>query len=1170
MPGCLTALVLLALLPGLLSAQPIPILGQVVEGREPFAGARVELYPAAPVYGDALRQLAGEPPVPLKSTRTGTDGTFELLAPESGAYRVVVQAKDRLAMEHLAVPVVDEVSLPPAELIRPVTLTIQALGRDGRPLAGLPLRLARSMDNAPWYQLGWQPAERRGVTGPDGKLVLPRWKHEPLDVYVTDPLYLGHAASAAGDSVTLRPESRPQTIEVLGARGKPVAGALVRWSGWPVGVTDAGGRLRVSLPGDGAPPLLIEGPGGERAKLSPGSRAVRLAPPETVRGKVSDARTGKPIAGALVWSGLPPDLPPVRTAEDGTFSLPVLASGRSLGVAAPGYGMSEPQPASPAKQVAVALKRTAAVQGQVVDRAGEPIARAAIQISPGPFRDRNLSSLGYMSQIFSRADGSFSIHGLLPGGAYRVAAHRHGYGRSEIEVRVAPAGHHTTARIVLGSGATVTGRVVDEGGNPVEGAEVILVNEESPDPASAIRTASEATGAFAIPHMFPGSFQVFVRRAGYASSLRPGVLVPEGDARVDAGEIVLKGGSAIEGRVTDTSGRAVEGAEVRTYSEQGLTDPRKAFADFEEESPADTRSGPDGLFRIEDLERGRRYSLSVRHPAYPQESVPDVEAPTADPVLIELQPARTLSVRVVGPEGEPVKDAEIHTVHTAGLGSYSMGSLGRTDSAGELRGTGLKPGPLDLQVTARGYRETWWKGIQISHDRDPEPVTITMERGAVLEVRARDEEGEPLAGVRIMVWPRNPSERRMLRHPFNRLATDGDGVVRIEDLAPGEYSVSGSLQGTGRSAETNVQLGSGTARVDLLFKKGVAIAGRVVNEDGEPVPSAAVRAELAAEEQGVHARGGYSQADGSFVIPDLEEGEYRLTASAKGYGTSEPQRLRLGGSGVEGLEIRLSREAGGAISGRVLGLPLEMLSKIRVEAEPSIGWDSSTSPVDEQGRYRLSGLRSGRWIVRAFQFNSGLSIHEEVVVEPGAEVVLDLQFPEGLTFSGRVSLDGRPLRGAQIVAVSLENKGSSHAMARADFEGRFSLGPLQPGRHSILVLGAESALGTYRIVQLREGQEIRLEIQTGGLQGRILSENGEPVPDAAVQFQVVDPATGQEMTDLGATVRSDGQGAFTTPSLPTGLYTVTVQKPGYEETQMRVEVRPGMAVQDIVLKPREM
>ena len=126
-----------------------------------------------------------------------------------------------------------------------------------------------------WRQPGWHPAERRGVTGPDGRLTLPSWKLEALHVYVTDPLYLSRvAAEVHGDSVTVRPESRPRTVEVLGAQGEPVAGALVRWWTWPVGVTGPDGRLSVSLPGEGDPPLLVEGPAGERAQVTPGVEPV--------------------------------------------------------------------------------------------------------------------------------------------------------------------------------------------------------------------------------------------------------------------------------------------------------------------------------------------------------------------------------------------------------------------------------------------------------------------------------------------------------------------------------------------------------------------------------------------------------------------------------------------------------------------------------------------------------------------------------------------------------------------------------------------------------------------------------------------------------------------------------------------------------------------------------
>ena len=322
-------------------ASPIRITGRVLEDREPVAGARVELHPAAPAYEEAIQTLAGGAPVPLASTRTAADGTFALLVPDRSPYRVIVQAPGRLVLEHLVLPVKDKIPLPPAELRSPATITIQALGPDGRPLAGLPLRVAPSTDDDPWRPSGWHPAERQGVTGPDGKLTLPRWKLEPLSVYVTDPLYLGQVASEVrDDAVTVRPESRPRTVEVLGAQGEPVAGALFRWGTWPVGVTGPDGRLSVSLPEDEKLPLLVEGPGGERAEMAPGVEpvagilVVRLVAPEAEPGRIAGLnyeaceRSEACFPAWFCRSCLPRPLPPRRNrsgSPDGSSSIASLS-----------------------------------------------------------------------------------------------------------------------------------------------------------------------------------------------------------------------------------------------------------------------------------------------------------------------------------------------------------------------------------------------------------------------------------------------------------------------------------------------------------------------------------------------------------------------------------------------------------------------------------------------------------------------------------------------------------------------------------------------------------------------------------------------------------------------------------------------------------------------------
>lgn len=555
---------------------------------------------------------------------------------------------------------------------------------------------------------------------------------------------------------------------------------------------------------------------------------------------------------------------------------------------------------------------------------------------------------------------------------------------------------------------TITGRVLDEAGKPVEGAEVELLSDTVlvvGEAGGAFLTISDATGAFSLPFFFPGESRIRARHADLVAYARVAVL--EEEETIDAGDLVLKAGATIEGRVTDTRGLPVEGAEIRALLDQEGMESRMAFPEMG--PPPDARSGSDGRFRIADLERSQ-YILIVLHPAYPKALVRGIAAPATNPIHIELQPSRRLSGRVVGPEGEPVLEARIETVEKT-LGSTSFAELGQTNSKGEFQGSGLKPGLLDLQVTAPGYRQTQWRGIRVPQDRDPEPVTIVMERGRPIGHSLTDERGSDVAGQ------------------------------------------------------------------------------------------------------------------------------------------------------VERLEVLLSREAPGAITGRVLGLPPEALSRVRIQADNDNELDWPETRVDKEGRYRLSGLRSGLWYVMAIH-PDGPRVWAEVQFEPGAEAVLDLQF-EGLPFSGSVSLDGRPWQGAQISATSLQTRGSN-ARAHADSEGRFSLGPLKPGPHTVLI--HSSSLGIYRTVLLQEGQELRLEIETGGLQGHILSKDGEPVPDATIQLRITEPATGRSIPDWGPSVRSDAQGAFEMLSIPAGSYTVVVQKPGYQEFQERVEVGPGgPMVQDFVL-----
>ncbi len=118
---------------------------------------------------------------------------------------------------------------------------------------------------------------------------------------------------------------------------------------------------------------------------------------------------------------------------------------------------------------------TASLEGRVTEAGGRPVEKAGLTLAgqPGsqPYR---------VYQTISGPDGSFSFTGVDPG-TYWLRAERAGYLRAEY--RASP--HETISPIALAAGrrsnpvnvtmtrsATISGRVLDGNGDPVESAQV--------------------------------------------------------------------------------------------------------------------------------------------------------------------------------------------------------------------------------------------------------------------------------------------------------------------------------------------------------------------------------------------------------------------------------------------------------------------------------------------------------------------------------------------------------------------------------------------------------------------------------------------------------------------------------------------------------------------------
>jgi protocatechuate 3,4-dioxygenase beta subunit len=1101
-------------------AEPLRVTGQVqLPAGMRMETVRIELDPMFEEYALALARFRGvNRPAPLATTRPRPDGSYEIPAPGSGFYRVTVRAGACGAEASLA-PLVEEVELPSAE-----------------PRCASPSRSA-----APAF-------ERWMAAGFGGE-----------NTFIWSPLAEGHrTAPPAGNSAFLA---------VRNARGEPVAGAFVRPADaeppGPLGVTGAEGRFPIAIPSmHWRPRLSVEGPGGAEARITLGPSLVPggtvpvvLRPPEEIAGRVVRANGGQPVAGALVWSGARPSSRPVHTGADGRFRLSVPAgTAIELGAAAAGFlplQQGVPRRAGrPPAVLTLQLRPAAALSGLIVDARGRPVPGAWVLALPSN------------RQAWSRADGRFRLTRLLPRGAYELTVRKEGFPRTTAAARTGAAGREVPPlRIVLGEGQRIRGKVLDREGRPVVAAELTLTPDSAEYGGAGERlrsvTSADAQGAFELRHLSPGRFELRVLARGFAPARRTAIEVGAGPEAVEIGVITLEPGAAIEGVVTDVAGNPIAGAEVTPSSNEPVGN---GFQ--ESEPPSPYRAGADGRFRIADLRRGDHVDLRIQHPGYAPAQVLGVEVPTPEPLHVELKVARSLAGRVLGPRGEPVSGALLSRVEEVRIGFSAHGStftLSHTGADGTFRATGLAPGTLNLEISAAGYRTRRTGGIPIPEDRDVEHLEIILEPGVILAGRVLDSQGEPVGDAQIWVHPERPQRDRLFQMPGST-RTDGEGHWQADGLEPGTVRVEASHQ-RGR-ATARLMLAPGENHLDLTLPAGVEVAGRVGDEADAPLPNVSLQLVSTEGKAGFWAA---SEADGTFVFPNVAEGSFTLKASLRGYEEATyPAEVRIAGQPVSGLDLHLARAHPATIRGQLLGLGPDDLAGVRISARMERSYLTVSGAVEPGGRYHVDGVSAGEWTVEAHA-GAGADAAGRVQIEPGAsEAVLDLTFKSSLTLTGRILVDGRPLAGAEVLVAprapaaarrpdAADATDAAFGQGRTAYDGSFAVRRLKAGPHEILFVGQGDGFGYAQPVEVAADHTVEIQVTTGSIHGHVFG-NGGPIAGADVTLEGQDPVLGRYS---GPSAATDDQGSFELSGVGPGTYRVTVQKAGSAPAAATLVVRPG-------------
>jgi protocatechuate 3,4-dioxygenase beta subunit len=1172
---CLTALLLLSF--PTFAAPPAITIGGQLKGPTVPRDARALLIAVVPDAEAGRLELAGKTgPEPAATAPVAADGTFHLQAPESGMWKVVVQAPGAVPREYPLIPLVESIDLPAVSLETDLKLEVRVTGEDGKPVAGA---LVRAWD--PEGPSGWRTPVRSGLTGAQGTLLLPRGAKEGLLVRAGTPgLPFAERRDVRSSAVDLRLiPGRSRDVRVVDAAGKPVAGAWVRIGDprWTVGATAADGLLTIPL--SGREKVKITVVAGDRTlngyveptrETDKGPKEMRLPAVQTLSGRVVSALDGHPVAGALVWSGDPGAFR--RAGADGAYRLDA-APGRELSMTGAAAGFFEQETAWPVQDgdrraPTIALEPALTLAGTVVDEQGSPVAGVEVKarLQRGS-RPSSAAGWGSGGTAITSAAGAFRIPTLFAGVIHEIKLNRRGYAPTTASVPpLEPGRPAAPLRLVLSRGRTGFGRVVNQTDQPVAGATVVLEPAVSGDRmiqigpgdgGSRIEATAGADGRFEIPGLPSGTFDLTARGPGFAPITVPGLTVPEGGGRLDLGTIALVRGVALEGFVVSASGKPVEGAKITVANAaDAAKDPFAGFRSSADSPPA-AITGQDGFFRVEDRREGETVDVAVERSGFAPGSAPGVRVPSEEPVRIVLKPTSAVEGRTVDPDGKPVAGARIYLNPTgpAAMGSgfviFTSDSMREAISGddGAFRIEDVAPGSFELKAQAPGRQSAERSNLEVAGGQDLQGVEVVLPAGAVLAGRVLAS-GRPVPGAEVQLVEPETSIARMLINP-PRANADGDGYYRLDGITPGARDFQVEAKGFRRAAR-ELEVREGDNALDFALEAGVEISGRVVDGDGTPVAAAQVLLKEGFNSWDLPTAA--SGPDGTFTLTGVADGTYKISARKEGFvfgGGGE--EVTVAGTSLSGVEVELI--TGGAIVGQLTGLDFTELSQVSV----SVDGGFHTGRVSPDGNYRIEQVEPGERKVVA-SVRGARQAEGRVTLDPGErEARLDLEFKDGHLLTGQILRNGEPASG---VHVTLSGPGVAGRWSDTDHEGRFRFEGLDNGTYDLEVLDRRGQSSHKESVELSRDRDLEIRLATALIVGRIL-DSSDKGPVSGAQVTLLQPEGQESQSFMKLEAVTDVDGEFRLPDVPEGSWRVRAILSGYAPGERTVEVDAGSPPDDL-------
>ncbi len=691
--------------------------------------------------------------------------------------------------------------------------------------------------------------------------------------------------------------------------------------------------------------------------------------------------------------------------------------------------------------------------------------------------------------------------------------------------------------------------------------------------------------------------------------------VVDSDVPQTSEEVLMS--AAVTGAVVDEHGNAIAGAEVtlgppafgrrstRSYGFIGRSISIGSPGDAEDEVA--TTTNEEGQFTFASAPLGAELHLLIRHPEFVTFDRSGFVIPERgfDFGRIALQPGATVTGTVFAPGGALLPDVEIWFNETpaeeGGPMIIRMPSFGpsadrivKTDEHGNFRLAGLKEGEGTVAAALDGYLQAESGKIKLRKRETTKDVDVHLCLGLVIRGVVVDVEGKPIEGASVRTSG-VPFMKMHIPDPEDDVKTDSSGQFILNGLEAGRHDLSAVARSYSTEVIEGVEAGK-SEPLQIVLRPAGRVTGKVLSMSGKPVEEFDLQVQpdfgggfarpFLTEDRVEFEKG----ADpGSFVIDDVEPGDYVLNVRADGYCNGGSSAFEvIEGKTTEHVEVKL--ENGAWLRGRLVDRSTQQpIVNARVIAEveesASSGFDfmvaqtrrlskrlpfmrgsESNVATDSNGEFDLSNLPAGRYRLRAARLDYAPLLSDWINLEKAEqkENIL-LQALRGGSLEGVVyGADNRPSMGERVRAVCATEE-SFQFEGVSDGDGSYRIDHLPPGdyrckrdesasmisvgkgQYFAIETGSEQRPDDELIAKVEDGKVTTLDFSSharSSVEGKITSSAG-PLAQASVQLMPLNGEDNDPWNFLGMNER------LMTTTGPDGGYRLENVGPGHYRIQVR-------------------